>query len=363
VNQRTLKLAIITCYTQLDYVRGETLLAAARHIPGITTYSIKNSVPGWRRYAQVLVGLIVARVRRRPGAYLLTFRGYEILPLVSILTWPSPLIFDEYINPLEWLDEHRDQTFVRFVPRRLLKWLYRLLLRRCSAVLADTQPHATYSKRLTGAVEELPYCALPVSADERLFKPRTPPEKRTDTRPFTVFYYGKNMLPLHGLQYVLDVAVNVKDLDIEFVLAGGDEATKSTIDEAQRFGARVTHVPWIDYRHLPAQIYASDLCLGGPFGNTTQAAHVITTKTYQFMACGAPTLVGRTEAMSLMKNRENCLSVPLGDSRALATEVTWAYNHPKELAAIGENGRKLYELHFSTKQVAQQLAACLWKIL
>ena len=43
-----------------------------------------------------------ARRQQKPDVYLLTFRGYEMLPFYALLIAGSqPVVFDEWINPLE----------------------------------------------------------------------------------------------------------------------------------------------------------------------------------------------------------------------------------------------------------------------
>lgn len=350
-----MKLAIITCYRQPDYIRGQTLRAAAAEYPGIELIIIKNSNTGVMRYPEVIWKVVKARLTRHPDVYLITFRGYEILMAAGLLTWPKTLIYDEFINPIEWLQEPREQHWAHYAPISFLSWFYRLLLKRAKFILADTGAHASY----TAAINRLPegrVVTIPVSTNEKLFRPGPAQESDAENKKFRVLYYG-SMLPLHGLSYVLDAALALVDLPIEFLLVGGKDKAAQAINLAKTKGADVIYKDWIDFEKLPDEILNSDLCMGGPFGNTMQANMVITGKTYQFMASGAPTLIGDTKVKAKFRDRENCLIVPQADAAALASSIRWAYQNQDKLKAIGSSGYELYKAEFSQAVVAKKFAA------
>lgn len=346
-----MKIAFVTCYKQPDYIRGAILRKAAAGLPDTEVLVIKNRHTGVLRYPEIFLRLIGLRLKHSPDVYVLTFRGAEILPFVGMLTWPKKLIYDELVHPFSWFDEPGRENKARLLPAAPLKWIYRLFLRRCKIILADTPAHATYNANLN----QLPmsrYVALPVSANEQLFRPT----KLRPTKTFRVFYIG-NMLPLHGLQHVLEAAVMLKDLPIEFRLIGGKAAIAEAVKRAQAEGAHISYETWVPFDKIPAEIAAANLCLAGPFGKTTQANLVITGKTYQFLASGAPTLIGQTSASQKFIGKVNCLMVPLGNSAALTGALQWAYEHPRQLKIVGEKGRKLYQKEFSERVLTDQLAA------
>jgi glycosyltransferase involved in cell wall biosynthesis len=96
-------------------------------------------------------------------------------------------------------------------------------------------------------------------------------------------------------------------------------------------------------------MFASGLNLGGPFGGTNQAQHVITTKEYQMLAAAVPTLVGDSEATrEYFTDKENALVIPQADPEAIKKAILWAQKHPLDLKQIALNGRKTYEKNFST---------------
>jgi glycosyltransferase involved in cell wall biosynthesis len=350
-----MKLAIITCYHDPDYVRARSLRAALKLVPGVRTIVIKNRHKGVMRYFEVLARLWQVRRRQKPDAYLLTFRGQEILPFILLLIGRKPLIFDEFIVPMAYANgEHLNPTpamRIKHLLARLGDPLYRLCLKRCKAILADTQAHAELSAR-TSNLNLRKILAVPVGTDEALFKPGP----GVANEAFRVFYYG-NMLPLHGVETVIAAAEQLKDRsDIDFLLVGGNKQVRRAVLEAGMRGAHVEYRKWVPFAELPELMRGAARGLGGPCGDTPQARHVITGKTYQSLACQAPTVVGASDATDeYFIDKKNALVVPQANAEALKKAILWAQAHPHELKDVATAGRKLFENEFSTTAIARRL--------
>ncbi|MBW3568500.1 glycosyltransferase [Candidatus Parcubacteria bacterium] len=199
------------------------------------------------------------------------------------------------------------------------------------------------------------YLVVPVGADEDIFKFSAMAVK---TRPeFNVFYYG-NMLPLHGLKFVCDSAVEVakNDPSISFTIIGGKSETKALVDKSVRNGAKIEYRPWVDYKELPEYIAKSSLCLGGPFGNTVQAQMVVTGKTYQFLAVSKPVVIGKTKIKEDFEDKKNCILVEQANAHAITQAIFWAKNNPDELQKIAKSGHKLFQDKYSEKNISRILA-------
>lgn len=346
-----MKIAVITCYNQPDYIRARVLRAALAQVPGAEVITIKNSGKGVKRYPEVLWKVLKTRLRERPDVYILTFRGYEMLPFVRLLSLGKPLVFDELVNLVEWIVyEHKK---LKGFPARVLGWFYRLLLKSCRLILADTESHADASSTIS-KIKRRKYWVLPVGTDESVFTYHEP-LGRQPGEPFTVFFYGY-MLPLHGPLYVLRAAELLKDnQDISFIIAGRTKKYLPMIEQAQARGARIEYRDWVPFEELPKLINGAAVNIAGPFGNTFQAQHVINGKVYQFLACGALALLGEGKNTQDFKNHENCLLVPQGSAEAIAREITWAYENPDKLPCIIRAGRQLYEEKYSNKVLAVSL--------
>lgn len=364
----TMKVAVITCYKYPDYGRAVVLRAGLQANPNLQTIVIKNNHRGFLRYPEVLIKSFWVHIKQRPDAYLLTFRGYEILPAILLIALGKPVILDELVNPMEVVSEHR-QLYKGSIKNKLMGlWgilggSYNLLIRRCHLVIADTGAHAEYSAKASKMPLDR-YRVIPVGADESIFRPLKQ-EQSSNLGNFTVLYYG-TMVPLHGLSYVLEAAKKLKNhKDINFLLVGGGDKAAKQIATASKQGANIEYRSWVEANKLPALIAKADLCLGGPFGNTLQSQLVTTAKTYQFLACSAPVLIGRTketEASKLFEDKNNCLLVAQGNANAIVDAVLWATTHRKELNDIGQAGNMLYRQHFSQTIINQKLASLLEEI-
>lgn len=353
-----MKIAVITCYKDPDYVRARVLREALKLLPGVQIVVVKNEHRGLLRYPEVMRKIWRLRKQTKLDAYLLTFRGQELLPFVLWAAGKKPVIFDELIVPIAYAnDEHHKRSFTTslyyFMARRS-EALYRRWLKRCHTVLADTAAHAELSARVS-QMNLSKYGVIPVGTDEKVFQPAA--AGGIPAASFSVFYYSSGMQPLHGLGYVLEAAEALRDNpSVEFLIVGGKKSLAQAVAAAARRGARITYQPWIPFEELPEAIRTSGINLGGPFGDTPQAHHVITTKTFQMLACAAPVIVGDSEATKeYFVDKQNALIVPQADTEALVKMILWAQKHPAELRTVAANGRKLFEKEFSTQAIARLL--------
>lgn len=349
------RIAVVTCYRHPDYVRAIALRNAVADI-GDEPVVVKNRSRGVRRYAEVAGDLWRMR-GDRPDAYLVTFRAFEILPVVLALAGRRPVVYDEFINPVEWFVEEHGKLRAGSLGAKALRAAFRGMMRRCAVVLADTDSHADHAAALMGLERER-WAVVPVGTDEETFRPTS----RVPATPFRVLYYG-SMLPLHGLDVLLEAAVGLADRDdIVVDVVGGGDADREKVDAAVARGARVTYRSWVRYEELPALFASCGLAIGGPLGGTVQSRFVITGKTYQFLASGVPTLVGANLESGAFTDRVDALVVPQADPGAVAAAARWAADHPDELAAIGRAGRALYERRWSRPRIADALRVALARI-
>jgi glycosyltransferase involved in cell wall biosynthesis len=346
-----MKLCVITCYNQPDYVRAKTLRAAAAAIDGVEVIVVKNQRRGLLRYPEVIAKLVRARIRHTPDAYLLTFRGYEMLLPVRILTLGKPLMYDEFINPIEWAVYEHGKLGRRSPLTWLFKRLYKLLLLPVDLILTDTTSHAKLSQDML-RLQVSKFLTIPVGTDESTFGASKPED--SEANEFTVLYYG-NMLPLHGLRYVIEAAVNMNKESVRFVLVGGSAKTAHDVAHAVGNGANIEYKAWVDFDKLPALMRGADLCLAGPFGDTFQARYVITGKAYQYLAMGRPTVIGTNKESGAFRDKHDALIVKQADAEALADAIRWAMRNRTKLRNIGLNGQQLFASQYSNEQLATVL--------
>ncbi|CAN5672402.1 hypothetical protein BH23PAT1_BH23PAT1_1220 [soil metagenome] len=353
------KIVVVTCYKKPDYIRGVVLRSALSRLPDMDVLIIKNKTTGIFRYTEVIIKLVKLRVIQNPDVYIITFRGYEILPIVRLICMGKRIIYDEFISPIEWIAYEHKKVKIEGLPHKILTWFYSKFAGGVDVIFADTDSHARFSAQLLG-LSIKKYVVVPVGTDEKVFKRIQHIKGNPRAKKFKVFYYG-SMLPLHGLEYVCEAAVELAkhDKNIEFHLIGGGKEADDLIQQAVGAGASIVHEQWVDFKELPKYVEKSDVCLGGPFGATVQSQMVITGKTYQFLASGKATIIGRITQKTHFVDKENCLLVEQGSPEGLIESLRWAKQHRNELRVIGNNGRKLFDKQFSVERISTLLSEVL----
>ncbi len=360
---KAINVCYVQCYKDPGYTRTQTLIKAIGLNENIELTVITNKKRNLFRYAETIIKFLRYRLRDKPDLYVIAFRGYEIFWILYPFMRGSKIITDEFINLHDWLvNEHKILKEGR-LPIKLVDKYMRWILDKCSGVLTDTELH----KQLCHDTYNTPLNkihAIPVGADDSMFFPR----KSGVNKKLEVFFYG-NMLPLHGLNIILE---SIKKLgsrnDIHFTIVGG-RGSKKALESITGFlndnelQGMVTHIPWVEYEKLPNYISRSDLSLGGPFGGTGQARRVITGKTYQFIAMGKPTVVGKLSEENRFEDKVNCIEVNQASVEELESAFLWALNNRKKLKIIGENAKQLYSANFSNKAIAQNIKVILLNLV
>ncbi|HEU0266705.1 MAG TPA: glycosyltransferase, partial [Candidatus Saccharimonadaceae bacterium] len=339
-----MKICIVYCYSKYpDYIRVKMLRETLMATEGVEVVYVKYTQKSVLRYIEVLWETFKVRLSERPDAYLLAFRGYELLPAVRVLTLGKPFIYDEFINPLEWVFHEHAKFKAGGIIEKITRSVYRFWCKSTTVILADTASHADISAELSG-ISRSHYMPLIVSTDETLFAEHK--SSRRTTGQFNVFYYG-NMLPLHGAGVVIEAMKLLQDKDISLTLIGGKENTAQSVEVAVKSGAKIEYKSWVEFDELPGYMQRADVCLAGPFGGTYQAQFVITGKAYQYLQMGRPTIIGANKESHIFTDRENALVVEQNSPQALAAAITWTYEHRSELERIGQAGHELYQAKLS----------------
>lgn len=328
----------------------------------LEVFEARNTTMSLWRYLQSLWRLIILRLKHNPDVYILAFRGFEIYWPVRLLTLGKPLIFDEFINVHDWMVYEHKKIKENSIVAKSIKLYMRCVINASQKILADTKLHAESSSE-TYDTPINKYQAVYVGTDEKLFYPRNKIKKTKDE--FTVFFYG-NLLPLHGLEYILLSAAELQELPIKFQIIGGANRKKNMKVFKKRVESlklqNVEHYSWVDYNELPQWIAKADLCLGGPFGNTPQSRKVITGKTFQFLAMEKPAIIGVIDEQVGFVDKYNCLIVRQGSRKSLTDAIRWAYDNRSQLNQIANRGYSLYHSEFSNEVQSDELVKTIKKI-
>jgi glycosyltransferase involved in cell wall biosynthesis len=357
-NDGVISVCYVLSYYFPSYVRTSVLVEALKRMEKVVLYQAINNSTGIFRYFQTVYKLFLVRIFRNPDYYILGFRGYEIYWVVRIIAFGKPLVLDHLMSPYASLLYEKKSIRQGGIIDKLLYIYERSTLQCSEAVLTDTNAHRAYFSQLFQIDPEKIH-AVHVGTDEKLFK-SLPRGKSTSEKVFTVFFYGSFLL-LHGVDIMLKAASMLQDNPIQFLIVGGKgKSLTSFREQVETLDLRnVVHREWVDYEKLPDLIFEADLCLGGPFGNTGQARRVITGKTFQFLAMGKPTVVGEIDTDHGFEDKKNCILVNQGDPKALASAITWAFDHKHKLAEIGQKGQELYTRSYSIDVIKSRLRTTL----
>jgi len=350
-----MKVCYVLSYRSPNYIRTITILQALSRINNLSVCTaINTSRSIFFRYAETMVKLLFIRLHERPDYYILGFRGYEIFWPVRLLTIGKPLIFDHMMSPYDSIMNERQLCRNDGCFDKLIFAYENSLLHHADLILTDTTLHRDYIGKLFALPMDKIH-AVPVSTDESVFFRRPDESSQIETNSFfNILFYG-SFLPLHGVDIILNAARILSDKPVRFTLIGGEGKRLLRFNEMRKKLnlKNVKHETRVGYDQLPRWINQTDLCLGGPFGNTGQARRVITGKTFQFLSMSKPTVVGKIDADYGFVDQENALVVNQGNGQALAEAILWAYENQEKLPTIGRRGKELYENQFSIDRVKE----------
>jgi glycosyltransferase involved in cell wall biosynthesis len=265
--------------------------------------------------ASFLTGLKVAvselsllRPARRFDALVVGYPGHFDLPAAKVAALGRPIVFNPLVSLSDTLVEDRARFRRGSMSARVLGGVDRGAFKLADAVVADTEAHAEFFARHAGIPRSKIDVCL-VGADEEIFRPEW-------TRPtrFTALFVGK-LIPLHGIETILDAARIAPEVAFRIVGSGQLEATLADRPP------NVEWEPWVEYEELGGE-YAAAGCALGIFGTTAKAARVIPNKVFQALACATPVVTADTAAArELLVDGESALLVPPGDAAALAAAL------------------------------------------
>lgn len=361
-----LKVCYVLAYRDPAYIRTRSILEALRRIPRFEVFDAINENTGAFRYIETFRKTREIKERHNPDVYVLGFRGHEFYWPLRRLVGDKPIIFDALMSPYASLSRELKHGKAGAVGAMGWRLIERSILQDADLLLTDTRAHCSYyEQEFSLPAEKL--LPVPVGANEADThrSPRLIEAKIRPKQEMSALFYG-SFLPLHGIDTILDAAHEIPEIPIRFDFIGGNsrQTAKLTTACTERGISRYTHRQWVDFDDLiNTEIPNTNICLGGPFGNTDQARRVITGKTSQCLALGKPTIIGAIDEDYGFVDKENCLLVPQGDPRALAEAFRWAYSHQEQLAEIGERGQATYANRLSIAVIRDLLGKAILNLV
>jgi glycosyltransferase involved in cell wall biosynthesis len=343
-----------------DYPRNAQVISCLRR-EGVEVVERHEGVwegrrESWRAGLGAAARLAAAELRllRRPrtqfDALIVGYPGHLDLPAARRVARGRPVVFNPLVSLSDTFVADRKRFRPRSLPARALAAVDRRALRTADLVVADTRANADYLTRLAGLPPDRIEVCL-VGAEERLFRPGWSPQQ-----PFTCLFVGK-LIPLHGLETILGAARAAPDLSLRIVGSGQLEPHLS------HRPANVEWLPWIEYKHLPAELHHAG-CALGIFGTSDKARRVIPNKAFQALACGTPLVTGDTPAArELLVHDESALLVPLGDPNALAAALRRLANDQELALRLSKGGLAAYRAGASEEALGARWRSLLERLL
>ncbi len=338
-----------------DYPRNAEVMSALR---GAGVEVIERHTPVWEgrrdnwaaRWGLALrLGVAELRLRFSPrdsfDAIVVGYPGHFDVPRARRIAGRKPLVF----NPLVSLHDTLVSDRERFRQGRFAAWVLaavdRRALRLPDMVVADTEANADFLAELGGIPRERVRVCF-VGAEDRLFHRGWRPDE-----PFRALFVGK-MIPLHGLETILEAARLAPELQIRLIGSGQLEAVMEERTD------NVEWLQWIDYEKLPYEYWGAG-CALGIFGLSDKAQRVIPNKAFQALACGTPLITADTPgARELLTDGENALLVPPGDPAALAEAMRQVAADPELAQRLSIGGSKVYE-----ERASEEVLGARWRSL
>jgi glycosyltransferase involved in cell wall biosynthesis len=339
---------------QRDYPRNAQVRACLRRA-GVEVSERHVGIWEHRRHAWAARGGVLPRLvlaearlaaRRVAGvdALLVGYPGHLDLAAARRAASGRPVVFDPLVSLFDTLVQDRGRFRAHSLAGRALFALDRAAFRSAEVVIADTAAQAAfYGERFGLPPARIRVCL--VGAEERLFVPRARPAAG-----FHALFVGK-LIPLHGLETILAAAALAPEIPFRVVGSGQLE------HQLAHAPANVTHVPWVEYEQLPAELHAAG-CALGVFGTSAKAARVIPNKAFQALACSVPLVSADTPAVrELLTDDVDALLVPPGDAAALASAVRRLAADAAAAERIGLAGRATFEREASEDVLGQRWRA------
>jgi len=338
---------VFACGREISYPRNRLIFESLSHFA--TVYPIFSNHPSLFHRLSVITYKLLKDKAPHIDAYFIGFFGQPLV-FPARARWKGPLILDAFVSAYDTLCFDR-KIFSPNSPLGLMTfYLDRLSCHLSDVIIVDTQAQAKYFQK-TFQLPEFKFQVIYAGCDDDLFRPL---EVSPNEIPIVLFY--GSFLPLHGVDIIIRAAYQLRYERLLFQIIGrGQEYEKARFLASKLKVHNIQFLPPVPLEELPKIINRATICLGGPFGRSDKAQRVITSKTFQCLSVGKPTIVGDTPAnKELFTHSKNVWMCPTGDPKALANAIRTLLDSPDLRAQLGKAGRELIQ-QTSGKVVTTQL--------
>lgn len=300
----------------IDYIRNSQEISILKEYAESVDVLYSKNKNNPLRILDVLFKLRSKRVKAADVVFL-GFEPQFVVPFKRRLLKKKPLIVDFFISVYDTLIDDR-QKFKdgSFMAKRFIS-MDKKTLGAADLVITDTTSHMEYFRDTFDGADKK-YQTLYLEADKSIYFPR--PQQKEDSLKdkYVVLYFG-SILPLQGVDVVLDTIRELKDeKDIFFDIIG---PIPDKYDKPQQENVRYTS--WLSQPELADRIGNADLCLAGHFnGKINKANRTIPGKAYIYEAMEKDIILGDSIANhELYSDDFKHTFVTRGSSKALAETI------------------------------------------
>lgn len=248
------------------------------------------------------------------------FAGFSpqlVVPFVGFRLKEKPIIIDFFISVYDTLVCDRKKFKDGGVAAKICHKIDEITLRAATHIITDTKAHASYFISEFNCRAEL-FETIYLEADSNIYYPR-PQNKLEELKDkFVVLYFG-NILPLQGVEVILDAIRELKDHnDIYFDIIGPipKKYNKPIQDN-------VCYTEWLPQDKLAEHIANADLCLAGHFSNNIEKAkRTIPGKAYIYEMMKKKMILGNCIANQEIFNEDKMHSfIEMGNAHILSRKI------------------------------------------
>ena len=275
-------------------------------------------------------------------------------PLLLAKLFRVPCVCEVNGEPVpEWLENNNWFT------RRLKQWLARQTLRQCERIVVLTEGlRSLLNERYQVSLDRI--AVFPSGTDTQRFAHRDAAASRLTLgllpdQPYVGFV--GTFYRYQGLACLLNTLALIKKVcpAVRLLLVGDGEATEELRQQAKRLSLEhaITWTGRVPYWEVPVWIGAMSLCVA-PF--RADRGETSPVKIFDYLACERPVVASAIPSVTSIFTADSGVRFVSPDQPQLLAEAIVALlNDPHQCEAMGKQGRRFVEGHFSWRAIVGQL--------
>lgn len=274
----------------LDYIRNvqEIRILKEKYDEVLIIGSTSSSYV--KRLITIFGKLITTSLKKYDEVFI-GFAPQLVLPVCGWKFRNKKITIDFFISVYDTMVQDRKKIKNNSILARLIHWLDEVTLKKADRVIGDTKAHVAYFAEEFKIAKDK-FEVLYLEADKEIYYPRKIEKKVELKNKFVVLYFG-TILPLQGVEVVLEAINHLKDKEDIFFWIIGPLSGKEKIIE----NSSVRLDKWLPQKELADAIGMADLCLAGHFNpDIDKAERTIPGKAYIYNAMEKKIVLGDTKA-------------------------------------------------------------------